>query len=158
MPTGHLYIFGEVSVQILYSFFYNTANSHWLSTLHTVMWASMLLSPYTSPSPPLLPKSSIHFLIGLPVCVLLRYKSFYIHSTPKSTTRYLMCPLILWSSSLFTHIYFYTYPIRYATFITNALLKATIFPSCFLIGQPMYNEAPAIAKYPPDTPRQQTPK
>ena len=42
-----------------------------------------------------LPKSSIHFLTGLPVCVLLRCKSFFLHSTLKSPTRYSMCKSVL---------------------------------------------------------------
>ena len=38
----------------LNSFCY-TANSHWLSFLHTVMYVSLLLSPFIPPSPSLPP-------------------------------------------------------------------------------------------------------
>ena len=51
----------------------HTANSHWLSILHMVLWISMLLSPYISPSPSSLPILSIG-LFSKCVSPLLHWK------------------------------------------------------------------------------------
>ena len=46
----------------------HTANSHWLSILHMVMYVSMLLSPCLPPSPSPLNPNSVHKFV-LNVCV-----------------------------------------------------------------------------------------
>ena len=50
------------------SFLSHTANSHWLSILHMVMFVSTLLFPYISPSPPLSPCLQVYSL-----CLFLHY-------------------------------------------------------------------------------------
>ena len=50
------------------SFLSHTANSHWLYILHMVMWVSMLLFPYVSPSPPLFPCPYVYSLCLFLLC------------------------------------------------------------------------------------------
>ena len=51
LPSHH----SRLIQSLCLSFLSHTANSLWLSVLHMVMEASMLLFPYNSPSPPLSP-------------------------------------------------------------------------------------------------------
>ena len=53
------------------NFLSHTANSHWLSILHTIIQVSMLLFPYILPSPPLSPCPYVYFLCLLLHCCLV---------------------------------------------------------------------------------------
>ena len=58
LPISPLY----VNTDPCLSFLRHTANSHWITILHMVMWVFMLFFPYTSPSPPLSPCPWIYSL------------------------------------------------------------------------------------------------
>ena len=72
LPTPPLYFVTEPQ----FEFWVITANSHWLSSLHMVMWVSMLLSLYISPSPSS-PLTHVHKSVLCLVSSLLPCKWFH---------------------------------------------------------------------------------